>query len=229
MILGASPSLLGKEWIITKAYEKPDGSVAIEGWISTPLKDLEKDILEPEAFQGDGLTSYFQKGAPISSEHNTTGYPVGYLQKAVLVRSGAVLQEENNPRYDKAEFRFFDPLGTGWYGLGTIYEEKAAAGVRKGSVGSFSWIGHPKTWQDLPGGGRRFSEKGAINPLLEVTITAYPINQAAIMRIAKAHGYVEEKKLYVLNLSDVADLAVRPVAMHNAVDRAFNKGKNNDR
>jgi hypothetical protein len=226
MLVGTSKSLLGKEWIITKAYDKPDGSVAIEGWISTPLIDMEKDILEPEAFQGEGLTNYFQKGAPISSEHNTTGYPVGYLQKAVLNRAGVgIIQEENNPRYDRAEFRFFDPLGTGWYGMGTIYEEKAANNVRKGTVGSFSWIGHPKTWEDRAGGGRRFSEKGAINPLLEVTITAYPINTAAIMRIAKAHGYVEEKKkMYVLNLSDVADLAMRPDTMRKATEREFSKG-----
>lgn len=223
MLIGKSISLLGK------AYDNPDGSVTIEGWISTPLKDIEKDVLEPEAFAGSGLTEYFQRGAPTSSEHNTTDYPVGYLKKAILYRAGTgIIQEENNPRYDKAEFRYFDPLGIGWYGLGVIDDPKAAAEVRKGKVGAFSWIGQPNEWEDLPGGGRRFSKRGAINPLVETTITAYPINHAAIMRIAKARGYDTGKKLYVLNLSDVADLVVRPVAVHtdvsNAIGRAFSKG-----
>jgi len=166
----------------------PNGDAAVEGWISTNLKDMEKDILEPEAFQGDTLSAYFQRGAPISSEHDTIGYPVGYLRKAVLVRDGAIIQAEDNPLYAKTDFLDFKPVGTGWYGLGTIDNPEAASNVRKGKVRSFSWIGKPISWVDLPDGGKHFKSQGAINPLLETTITAYPINQTAIMRVAKAHG-----------------------------------------
>src|SRR5260221_6994188 len=101
MIMGATA--LGKEWLITKAYTLDEGSLAIEGWISTPLKDMEKDILEPEAFSGETLYGLFQRGAPISTEHDTRGYPVGYLQKATLVREGKILQEEDNPKHEKVD------------------------------------------------------------------------------------------------------------------------------
>lgn len=235
MILGKSQTLIGKDWLITKAYDQPDGSVAIEGWVSTPNRDMEKDILEPEAFAGDGFTQYFMRGAPISSEHNTNAYPVGYMHKAVLVRSGQIIQEENNPRYDRGDFRFFDSSGTGWYGMGTIYDQKAAQSVKKGSVGSFSWIGMPTEWEDLQGGGRRFSKKGTINPLLEVTITAYPINSAAMMRIAKAHNIqLEEEapqKIYRISTADLIQAVVnsqrgqsiRQSVVQKAVDDAIER------
>jgi hypothetical protein len=228
MLVGSSVALLGKEWIITKAYDKPDGSVSIEGWISTPLKDMEKDILEPEAFAGEGFTDYFRKGAPISSEHDTKGYPVGYLQKSVLVRDGAIIQSEDNPLHDKTEFLDFNGMGTGWYGLGSIFEPKAALSVRKGTVRSFSWIGHPKAWDNLGDGGRHFKAKGTINPLLEATITAYPINQAAIMRVAKAHGFsVEPVKTYSIPTQALIDLVMNSRHVQemskSAVERAFAK------
>lgn len=214
-MLIASPKLLAKEMLLTKAYPQPDGSVAIEGWISTPLQDMEKDILEPEAFAGEGFRSYFAHGAPISSNHDTNSYPVGYLQKGVLVRNGVVIQSETHPDHEGVQFKNFDGFGTGWYGRGIIYEKRAADHLMKGTVRSFSWIGMPKEWEDLPGGGRRFSKQGAINPLLEVTITAYPINQAAMLRIAKAHGVAGEasksktkpKQLFILDLEAVVAAA----------------------
>lgn len=227
-MLVATNSLLGKEWIIAKATQQSDGTVAIEGWISTPLKDLEKDILEPEAFAGEGFRSYFEHGAPISSNHDTKGYPVGYLQKAILVRNGAVIQTENHPDHPRAQFTSFDGFGTGWYGRGILDEAQAVDNVVKGKIRSFSWIGHGKDWEELPDGGRRFSKKGAINPLLEVTIAAYPINQAAMLRIAKAYGYeVESKPRYAINVEAVVDAFMNSPrnqdAVRAVVDREFDR------
>jgi hypothetical protein len=237
VLVGTNHALLGKEWIITKAYDRPDGSVAIEGWISTPIKDLEKDILEPEAFMGEGMTTYFSKGAPVSSEHSTTGYPVGYLLKAALVRNGVILQQEDNPLHDKTDFLDFNGMGTGWYGLGLVDEPEAAANVRKGKVRSFSWIGHPNSWETLSDGGRRFVERGAINPLLETTITAYPINVSAMMRIAKAHGFAVEPapedqpkvKVYSIPTQALIDLVMNSQHVQemskSAMERAFRSKK----
>jgi hypothetical protein len=181
-------NVLGKSWLIKKAWTNDDGSVNIEGWVSTNDRDIEKDILEPEAFAGS-LEGYFARGAPISSEHNTDDLPVGYMIKAALVRDGHIFQEASNSRYTPTDFKYFDGTGTGWYGLGVIDEERSSVAVQKGKLSSFSWIGMPKAWEPLPGGGRHFNQQGAIDPLLEATVTAYPINPTAVMRIAKAHGY----------------------------------------
>jgi hypothetical protein len=216
---------LAKEWLISKAYVREDGTLAVEGWISTPMRDLEKDIMEPESFSGVALYDYMQKGAPISTEHDTNGYPVGYLQKTTLVREGKVLQEETNPIQPGGDYRYFDPSMIGWYGLGTIDDEVAAKNILKGKVRSFSWIGMPRLFDKLPDGGRRFSQKGAINPLLEVTVTAYPINTAAVMRIAKSYGYPTEEPTYTLNLQAVVDayLAMKEGVIRRKVAEAFTR------
>lgn len=229
MIVGTTA--LGKEWLITKAYQQGN-DVAIEGWVSTPMRDLEKDILEPEAFSGEALAGYFQRGAPISTEHDTKGYPVGVMVRSSLVREGQVFQEETNQKRQDADttYRYFDQHGTGWYGKGLIYDDKAKKGVLGGAVGAFSWIGMPRLWDDLPDGGKRFKTKGAINPLLEATITAYPINQAAIMRIAKAHGYTGEvKKSYKLDINAVIEafMEMRSDIVEEAIRRAFEERQKN--
>ena len=188
--------LIGKPWLVTKAWTNDDGSVNVEGWVSTNEIDLEKDILEPETFSDRPIEQYMERGAPVSCEHNTDDMPVGYMLKAALVREGAIFQQLDNPRHPTLDFRYFDPAQTqsGWYGLVTIDEERTARAVTKGKLSSFSWIGMPKAWTPLPGGGRHFNVKGGINPLLEATITAYPVNPTAIMRVAKAYGYVEETR-----------------------------------
>lgn len=188
-------SPLGKNFSISKSYTRPDGSLGIEGWVSKPVKDIEKDVLEPEAFSGPGLHEYMQRGAPVSVEHNTRTFPVGFLQKARLVRNGEILQEEINPKQPAEDFRYYREEveaqhGTGWYALGSIYNTNAQIGIQKGVVSSFSWLGMPVEWEPLADGGKHFTKKGSINPLLEVTITAYPVNTAATLRIAKSRGYV---------------------------------------
>lgn len=184
--------LVGKEWLVTKAWANPDGTVNVEGWVSTNAKDIEKDIMEPETFQ-DSIEGYFERGAPISTEHNTRDYPVGYMLRSILVRDGQAFMDLQNPRHPQGNFKYRDDTGTGWYGLGVIDDERAALAVAKGKLSSFSWIGMPRLWTPIPGGGRHFSQKGGIDPLLEATITAYPINPTAIMRVAKAYGYARPR------------------------------------
>jgi len=189
---------------LIKSYIRDDGTVGIEGWISTDKKDLDKDVIEPESFQGEALDSYMHRGAPVSVEHNTKTMPVGYLTKAVLVRDGDILQEAINPKQEGRPFLYFKG-GTGWYGNGTVYDRDTARHVVIGTLGSFSWIGMPRDWDSIPGGGRHFKRSGSISPLIETTLTAYPINSAATMRIAKAQG-----ALPPLKMTDLAQLMLDP-------------------
>jgi len=209
---GSIKQPLGKNFAIQKSYIRADGSLAVEGWISTPQKDIEKDVIEPEAFSGAPLHDYMERGAPISVEHALKTYPVGYLQKARLVRDNTILQEEYNPKHPKEEFRYYNG-GTGWYGLGTIFDKQAALGVAKGVVGSFSWLGMPVDWEQFPDGGKHFSKPGSISPVLEVTVTAYPVNTSATMRIAKARGYIPK-----IDRQRVAELLANPLVVEAIID-----------
>jgi hypothetical protein len=181
---------LGKAFEISKSYIRHDGSLGVEGWISTPAKDIEKDVIEPESFAGVGLADYMRRGAPVSIEHQTRSLPVGYLQKSRLVRDGKIIQDVTNPKHteDREDFRYYDG-GTGWYALGVIYNEQAMLGISKGVLSSFSWIAMPTDWEDLADGGKHFTKPGSIAPIIETTLTAYPVNTSATMRIAKSRGY----------------------------------------
>jgi hypothetical protein len=175
---------VSKSFTVEKAVQNEDGTATIEGWISTPHKDLEKDIAEPEAFAGDTFTSYFQRGAPVSSNHDTDSYPVGHLQKSVLVRDGVIIQTEVHPT-DPREFLEGPGNGSGWYGIGVIDGKDASNAIKKGNIRSFSWIGNLAEYTPLTGGGRRYKR---IDPLIETTVAAYPVNTKAVMRIAKSYG-----------------------------------------
>lgn len=182
---------VSKTWVdVKKAWTQEDGTVAIEGWVSTPDPDLEKDIVEPESFYGETFEEYYGRNAPLSSNHDTEGYPIGHLQKGVLVRDGVIFQEEYHPT-DPAEFEFFDPneKRSGWYARGVVNDERAARSVQKGNIGGFSWIGNLREYEPIAGGGRRYHY---VSPLLESTVAAYPVNPKAVMRIAKAYGLQED-------------------------------------
>lgn len=194
------------------AVVNTDGTVDVEGWISTPFKDIEKDVMEPESFN-PAVKDYMQRGAPMSVEHGTKLLPVGFLQKAALVRENKTFAEFNNPKHGEVPFRYPFEGGTGWYARGNIYDPQAAMGVVKGTVSSFSWIGMPKEWEDLPDGGRRFSKPGSISPILETTVTAYPINTAAKMRIAKAAGFVP-----TMARQDIQKLLLNPLVVDAIID-----------
>ena len=181
---------VGKTWVVQKAWVTDSGETAIEGWVSTTDEDLDKDIVEPEAFYGDPFEDYFSRSAPLSSNHNTNNWPVGHLQKGALVRDGVIIQEEYHPT-DPAEFAYFDPTAkkSGWYARGIITDAKASEHVAKGNVGGFSWIGNLKEYEPLPSGGKRYH---MVSPLIETTVAAYPVNPMAVMRIAKAYGLTED-------------------------------------
>lgn len=211
-------SFIGLRGGMMLAVPRSDGSVDVEGWISTPLKDIEKDEIEPESFT-PALADYMRRGAPVSIEHGTKMLPVGLLQKAAVVRNGQPVEVIDNPKHEPTEFRYPFEGKTGLYGKGNVYDQKAAIAIAKGTVSSFSWIGMPKEWDTLPDGGRRFTKPGSINPLLEVTLTAYPINTSATMRLAKAAGYVPS-----LSRLDIQRLLLNPLVVDAIIDILLPKG-----
>lgn len=203
---------VGKGFELSKSYRLPDGSLVREGWISTPDKDIDKDEIEPESFSGQGFHDYMTRGAPVSVEHHTRSLPVGFLQKAALVRDGKFIQLEDNPNHPKVEFRDFDG-GTGWYGMVNIYEDIAIRGIMKGVLSAFSWIAMPQDWDETEDGGRHFHKPGSIAPIIETTLTAYPVNTKAVMKIAKSRGY----KPYI-DRSQVISLLANPLVVDAVVD-----------
>lgn len=124
---------------IVKSWGGEDGSDAYwEGWLSTPRMDKEKDITEPEAFLKP-MDSYFQRRAPVSLEHDGKTLPIGHLQKAVVVRNGAILKTAVHPT-DPADLEHFNGTGTGVWVRGVANELVGIQAIRKGNVGGMSFI-----------------------------------------------------------------------------------------
>ncbi len=190
-----NPVGAGHEHMVTKATPKigffelqkawgDDGQDCFyEGWLSTPSRDLEKDITEPEAFI-PSLSSYFARRAPVSVQHGTQFLPAGHLQKAVVVRDGNVLAEASHPT-DAADFEHFPSSGSGVWVRGRLTESPARDSVRKGNCGGMSFIALATEYSNLPGGGRRITR---LDPLQETTVAPYPVNSEATIAVAKAFG-----------------------------------------
>src|SRR5260221_2338940 len=176
---------LAKQGQVVKAWteEGDDQSVYFEGWMSPPHRDLERDITEPEAFV-DSLDSYSARSAPVSIEHNDKALPIGHLQKAAILRDGKVLKPAEHPS-DAADFTRLPEMGSGVWVRGVANEGPGQSAIRKGNVSGMSFIGNFTEWENLPGGGKRYLK---IEPLIESTIAAYPVNPKAAFRIAKAFG-----------------------------------------
>lgn len=173
--------------VIQKSWSEGEDQY-IEGWMSTPDRDIERDITEPEAFLGGPLADYFARSAPLSLEHGTDTLPAGHLQKAVILRDGNPLEEALHPS-DPADFSHLPTTGSGVWVRGRLTDEPAKSAVRKGNVGGMSFTGNFTRYVPLPGGGKHFNQPGAINPLLESTVAAYPVNpKAAFSRVQKALG-----------------------------------------
>jgi hypothetical protein len=167
---------------IEKAWTDENGDTHIEGWISKPGPDLERDAVEPEAFKG-AMDEYFALGAPLTTQHQMlptpergvfTRYPVGHIQKAAIVRDGQILASAVHPT-DPADFQHFPGNGTGVYGRATLTDPTAAIQVAKGNVRGFSWVGRALA-KPLPGGRHQFVE---ILHWRESTIAAFPIHPGA--------------------------------------------------
>lgn len=173
---------------VVKAWE--DGDVAHwEGWLSTPRKDGEKDVTEPEAFL-EPAQGYFSRMAPVSLQHGLINLPVGHLQKAAIVRDGVILKSFSHPT-DPADFENFPGSGTGVWVRGLANEKPGRDALRKGNVGGMSFIANAAEKEPLPGGRYRYTK---LDPWIESTIAAYPINPDAVIAVVKAFGVTPEKE-----------------------------------
>jgi hypothetical protein len=177
---------IAKEGLIIKSWEVGD-DVFIEGWLSTPALDLEKDITEPESFM-DSMDGYFMRRAPLSIEHNGRTLPIGHLQKGAIVRDGKILKEAQHPT-DPADFEHFPGVGSGVWVRGVANEEPGKSALRKGNVGGMSFIANGREMQPIPGGRYRYTK---LDPWIESTVAAYPVNPQAVIAVAKAYGLQPE-------------------------------------
>ena len=147
-----------KTFIIQKAFEAPDGEgTIIEGWTRPKTATSKRTWCLPKPSRAS-LDEYMARKGPLSSEHDTKGYPIGHAQRLALVRDGKIFKSATHPD-DPAEFEHFPSSGTGMYGRYIITDPTAAHAVKKGNVGGFSWIGNLKSlrttswwWQALPPG-----------------------------------------------------------------------------
>lgn len=185
----AAPTLLvAKALPIQKAWGLPNGGgTIIEGWVSTEDEDSDRDIVPPEAFT-EALSGYTARRMPLSSEHSMKSYPIGHGQRIALVRDGAVFAEATHPT-DPADFEHFPSSGqssTGVYGRFLITEPPAADAVAKGNIGGFSWVGRVSQYDFRPSGRGRIFRR--VDPWMESTIAAYPINSRAVLLAANPHS-----------------------------------------
>jgi len=169
--------------VVSKAWQTADGLTHIEGWISTDHEDLEHDIVPPECFKSS-LADYMRRSAPLSSEHNSRDLPIGHLQRSALVRDGKIFLTALHPTDSDVSFSAFPGTGTGWYARGVITDGLLGTSVAKGNIGGFSWIGNVREYEPLSPKGRRFLK---VDPLIESTVAAYPVNPKAVLVAAKAY------------------------------------------
>jgi hypothetical protein len=167
--------------LVLKSFQAADGSTIVEGWISSPDMDLQKEMYTPLAF-ADAVDDYMACGGPMSCEHKTDALPVGHMQRVAVVQDGRILKTAEHPT-DAANFQHFPNSGSGLYGRARVTDGAVGFSVKSGNLRAFSWIGKPTHSEPLPGGGRRVTR---VYPLLETTLTAYPVNQRATVLAAKA-------------------------------------------
>lgn len=209
------------EWMVEKAWpadiNAPDTSpVYFEGWVSknTGKKDLQKEIVEPEAFVG-AMDSYFTRRAPLSYTHGTKNLPAGHLQRAAIIRDGAVIKATTHPT-DSAEFESPPDSGTGVYVRGVITDPIVGKSVRQGDTGGMSYIANLREYEPLPGGGRRHLK---YDPWIESCVAPYPVNPDAAITVAKAFGLVDssEKELSTMGNTSQAEGASKLEAALDAI------------
>lgn len=167
--------------LVKKAWY--DGNdVFIEGWVSKPGRDRQKHSTTPESLIGS-LPDYFQRLAPISAEDHQLGkLPMGHHQRGVLLRDGKVLLECEHPT-DPAPFKSLPKKGSGWWGRARITHQVGIDQVQKGNVGSFSYTGHVKAYNVLLDGTWEYER---VDPLVETTLTAFPVKTDANFQISKS-------------------------------------------
>ncbi len=178
---------IGKDFVISKSWSV-DGSpdCYIEGWVSTPDEDREKDVIVAGAFS-KAMDNYFERRAPISYIHEGKSLPAGHLQRAATVIDGKIVKSVVHPT-DPADFEDFPAAGNGTYIRAVLNAPPVAESVRKGNCGGMSFIGNATSYSPRSPRGRHITE---INPWIESTVAPYPINTKAIITIAKAYGLEE--------------------------------------
>lgn len=197
---------------VVKSWESGGGVSHFEGWLSTPRKDQEKDVTEPEAFLGPAQ-GYFARMAPLSLQHGLTTLPIGHLQKAAIVRDGKILAEFRHPT-DPGEFENFPGEGSGVWVLGAVNEEPGRKALRKGNIGGMSFIANAAVKENLPGGRYRYTK---LDPWIESTIAAYPINPDAVIAVVKAFGVTPEKEPQDMGkLEDILNAALEAQKVQKA-------------
>ena len=173
--------------IIKALNDEPDSPLVVEGWVSTPDEDWQRDVVLPEAFV-KALDGYAGVGMPLTTEHQMfpdknglTRYPVGHGQRIAIYKGGTVIAEATHPT-DVAEFENLPAGGDGVWGRFLITEQEASGAVRKGNVRGFSFIAVPGSEQPRRPKGRLITE---LRQWAECTVAAFPVNQGA--RIVAAH------------------------------------------
>jgi hypothetical protein len=168
--------------MLMKAVADGDDLI-VEGWVSTPAEDLQRDIVLPEAFI-KAMDGYATTGMPLTTEHELypngkqlKRYPVGHGQRVAVIKAGEIVKSVTHPD-DAAEFEYFPNAGDGVWGRYRVTEATAAGAVRKGNLRGFSWIGWPED-----GGVQPRRPKGVIFKSIrhwaETTMAAFPVNQTA--------------------------------------------------
>lgn len=173
--------------VLMKAITDGAEEVIVEGWVSTPDEDLERDVIEPEAFI-PAIDRYAQVGLPLTSEHQMfpdkhelVKLPVGHGQRVAVVRDGKILKAAVHPD-DAAEFEFFPNFGDGVWGRFVVTDATAASAIRKGNIRGFSWTGWPGDVQPRRPKGRLVK---SVRHWAETTVAAFPVNQGGRIVAAK--------------------------------------------
>lgn len=170
---------------IVKSWDVGDDAIW-EGWLSTPHMDREKDVTLPTAFVKP-MDAYFSLRAPVSLEHDGKNIPIGHLQKAAVLVDGKVVKSAEHPT-DPHDFEFLPLAGSGVWVRGIANEPLGIRAIRKGNVGGMSFIA-TATAEALPGGRYTYTN---LDPWVESTIAAYPINPQAVIAVTKAYGLPQE-------------------------------------
>ncbi len=145
-----------------KLADQPDGSLIIEGWVSTKSPDYIGDVIEPDAF-APVIQKYLQKPILLFM-HNISDLPIGKtLALDIIPDKGLWGKVQILPTKDRGQ------------DIITL--------VKNAVLNSFSFAFIPETTQPLDNGGRLVTK---LKMLIEVSVVNLGMNEEAIFQIAKA-------------------------------------------
>lgn len=166
--------------VLIKAMDGTE-EVIIEGWVSTPDEDFERDVIEPEAFI-PAMDGYAGVGMPLTSEHQMfpdrnelVKLPVGHGQRIAVVKDGKIIKAATHPD-DAADFEFFPGMGDGVWGRFLVTDATCASAIKKGNIRGFSFVCWPGDAQPRYPRGRLVK---SVRHWAETTVAAFPVNQGS--------------------------------------------------